>query len=315
MVFSLRQESPRPKSKSERPSAPAAEEGAPADGVAYSASALRQDGKARSKLAQQDPGALAQHEQLARTHALRTLNGLRMIAPALREAVSGAANQEEQSARFVELIRTAHAFAVRGCQYLDLDPALDKNRWAVAMLERLYTTTFADRAPEASIAESLYKLAIEAAAERGEDRVVPPVVEDTTLVRQALVRGMGPVVREQVAFPFFRPDAAADIDWAAQLLMDACEQVMAEHVLPLTGDSERQTMLASLLEEGGLLLAQAWRLEAELAKASVRSRSKEQMTRFLQANPSGLPLDRVAQAFRQQMARMSRLMKVPRPRR
>lgn len=315
MAFSM------PASPSKSKSAPAdvvaeqSEQATSASGVAYSADALHQDRKARDRLKQQDPGAVDQHEQLARTHALRTLNGLRMIAPALREALQAGSAQEAQAERLVDLIKQAHAFAVQGCAYLDLDPELDKNRWAVAMLERLYTTTFADQPPTVPVAEAVYKAALKVAADRGEDRVVPPVLEETALVRQALVRGMGPVLREQAAFPFFRPDAAADIDWAAQLLVDACEQVMAEHVLPMTGDSERQTMLASLLEEGGQLLAQAWRTEADLAKASVRSRSKEQMTRFLQANPAGLPLDRVAHNFRQQMARLSRLMKVPRPRR
>lgn len=314
MAFSM----PASPSKSKPASRPAAEPPQPpvsGDGVEYSSAALRQDSKARDRLKQQDPGSLDQHEQLARTHALRTLNGLRMIAPALREALTAATSQEAQVAHLVELVKSAHAFAVQGCQYLDLDPTLEKNRWAVAMLERVFTTTFADQPPSLPVAEAVYKLALEAAAERGEERVVPPTLEESTLVRQALVRGMGPLLREQSAFAFFRPDPAADIEWAAQLLVDACEQVMAEHVLPLTADSERQTMLASLIEEGGRLLAQAWHVEAELAQQSVRSRSKEQMARFLQANPAGLPLDRVAQNFRQQMARLSRLMKVPRPRR
>jgi hypothetical protein len=284
-------------------------------GVDYSPVKLSQDAKAKERLIKQDPGSLAQVEQLARSHALRTLNGLRVIAPVLRQAFESASTPEKQAANFTISMNRARAFALQGCQYLDLDSTLDKNRWAVAMFERAFIVAFAEGDVPENVAEALFKSALAQADPRGQDSIVPDRKEDSTVVRQALIAGLSQVVCEQARFGFFRPDAGADIQLLGQLLVDSAEQVLDAHVLPMTADLERQSMLAALIEEGGRLMAQAWRLEAVKAQASMKSRTKDQMQRWATVNPHGLPLDHVMLSFRQQMAVLSKLMKVPRPRR
>lgn len=288
-----------------------------ADGVAFSADRLRRDAKARDGVKNQDPGSLAQVEQQARAHLLRTLNGLRVIAPALRQAVDSASDEQQQAERFTTIMSRARDFALQGCAYVDLDPTLDMNRWALAMFERAFITAFAQGEVPEQVGEALFRSALDQAGERGQDSIVPDREEDTTVIRKALVRGLSHLIIEQSQFDFFRPDPAADIQAMAQLLTDSAEQVMVSHVQPLTADLERQSLLAGLVEEGGRLLAQAWRQEAVKAKASMRSSlpSKDAMERWKRANTTGLPLDNVIKVFRLQMARLSQLMKVPRPRR
>lgn len=310
------QHDPQPKPSAPAPAVPAPSEPAPGgEGVVYAASKLSQDKSARDRLKHQDPGALAQTEQLARTHALRTLNGLRVIAPALRQAIEGDQIPEQQAERFTHTMNKAREFALQGCTYLDLDSTLDKNRWAIAMFERAFIVAFAQDEIPQSVHEAIFRAALIQAGERGQDSIVPDRQEDSTVVRQALVTGMSQVVCEQAKFSFFRPDPAADIEALAQLLVDSAEQVLDTHVQPMTADLERQSMLAALIDEGGRLMAQAWRLEAVKAHASMKARTKDQMARWAQVNPAGLPLDHVMLSFRQQMARLSQLMKVPRPRR
>lgn len=284
-------------------------------GVTFAQDKLHRNASVRDKLKKQDPGSLAQAEQLARAHALRTLNGLRVIAPALRQALEGALTAEQQAEQFTATMGRARSFANQGCAYMDLDATLDKNRWAVAMFERAFIAAFAEGKVPDSVGEALFRVALEQAGERGQESIVPDHKEDSTVIRQALIMGLSHVICEQARFNFFRPDPAADVEMLAQLLIDSAEQVLDAHVQPMTADLERQSMLSALIEEGGRLMAQAWKLEAIKAQVPTKSRSRDEMARWMKLNPTGLPLDHVMLSFRQQMARLSQLMKVPRTRR
>jgi hypothetical protein len=297
------------------PPAPDTADGAAEDTVQFTPERLKPHAKTRQRLKEEDPGSLAGVEQEARTHALRTINGLRMVAPAMRLALRQETDPDKQAECFTTLMTRAHAFAVEGCQRLKLDPTQDRNRWAIAMFERLFVTTFAEGEVPEGIPAALFDAALTAASPRGEDNIVPEPLEATALVRRGLVTGLGELIREQVRFNFFRPHAAEDLRTMAQLLVDDVEEIMAAHVQPLTPEHERQTLMAALLEEGGQLMAQAWHLEAQKAEAAFRTRSKDQMERWRRTTPEGLSLKQVQTAFRQQMARLGKLMREPRGRR
>lgn len=281
----------------------------------FSPDGLKPNAQTRERLREEDPGSLRTAEQESRARALRTINGLRMVAPALRQSVSQSEDPAKQAEYFLALMEKAKTFATQGCQHLDLDPTQDRNRWAIAMFERLFVTAFADGEVPEGVAPALFGAALAAAEPRGHDNIIPEQLEATALVRQGVIRGMGGVVRAQMNFSFFRPHPDEDLHRLAQLLIDCVERIMAEHVQPLTGEHERQTMMAALLEEGGEVMALAWNAEAAKAREALRGRPKEMMERWRRANPEGLPLEPVENHFRQQMARLSKLMKEPKGRR
>jgi hypothetical protein len=282
--------------------------------LGYTEAGLRQDQGKRKRMTQVDPGQVASAEQMARQAALRTLNGLRVIAPALRYAVGTGRTAEAQATAFADFMAKARAFAVAGATALDLEPDNDRNRWAIGMLERAYMEASPKAPLTEGLGQALLQAALAAASERGQDSQVPEPLSDPTALRVALVRGMTPVIVAQQAFNFGRPHLDDDLADVAQRLIDGAMAVLAEQVDPMTADHERQTMVMALIEEGGRLMAQAWETEARIANSLFTQRGVNRDA-WRRANPGGFPLTAVYDRFRQQMATFSKLLKTLRPRR
>lgn len=283
------------------------------DGVMYDAAALHQDATVVNRKLRQDPAKFASDEKQARQHVLRTLNGLRVIAPALSQALAGEGDEAAQSARFTAIMAGAREFAEAAAQDLELDPTQDRNRWAIGMLERAYMEL--SGGTEVTMAPQLRQAALEAAAKSGQESQVPEALGEVSTITLALIKAMPPVARAQARFSFYRPDPGQDLRDMAQLVLDAGTQVLQTIVDPVTPAHERQKLLVALVEEGGRLLADSWDHMAKIALRMMKVRTQAELEVWRRAKPEGLPLAQVEGRFRQQMATLGQLIKAPRKRR
>lgn len=282
-------------------------------GISYDASVMQQDAKLARQRNRQDPAHLAQEEKIHRQTVLRTLNALRVIAPALRQAVNQGETEEAQSALFVKTLGAAREFAEEVAQTMDLDPSQERNRWAVGMLERAYME--AGEGQPLAWGKALQKVSLQAAEERGQESQVPAFLDDQNAALLALVRALPPVIRAQAEFNYFRPDAQQDLLQMGQLIVDVATQLTLRTVDPLTPSHDRQVLFVALVEEGGRVLADSWNHLAKVAQRMARGRTQAEMESWRRAKPEGLPLEQVEARFRQQMATLGQLLKATHKRR
>ncbi len=284
-------------------------------GVSYPAEVTQPSAAHHKKLARQDPGRISTATQRARQDALRTLNGLRIVAPALRVACANTSSQEDQVAAFTAMMANANAFAVSTCPSIGMDPSKETDRWAVGMLERAFIEAGAPQQLSTQSAQSLRTLAIASAKTVAMDGFTPdPDETAASALRIGLVRGMGKVCAAHQRFDFLRNDADDDMATSAQHLVDQACAIVASRVNALAPASERRSLMLALVEEGGEIMAQCWDQEAALAIRAMKGRTREAIATWRHANPNGLPLTPVFDRFRRQMARLSKLLATPRPR-
>lgn len=282
-----------------------------ATGVDYNPAHLEPDPEvARQKMsASTGPAEVAADRQ----KAIQTMNAVRLLGPAIRAAVQNGGTDEEQAARFVALLQKANVSAQDFCVRMGLNPAEARNRWAMNTLERLFVEAGTPEGIEAG--PELIGAAVAAAQARAveKDKEGWEDVGNRVSVQAALLKGMVPVWRAQAGFNFFR-DASrdADLQAAAQLLIDTAGEALLRLASPMTPPAERRTLIQVLIEEAGAILGGIWEEEAARARHAM-AQHKTNLAAWRKANPSGLPLDQVWKRYREQVGRLVKLATLVRP--
>lgn len=268
---------------------------------------LKPDRKALDELESHNPQGVGLAQEDARTKALRVMNAVRTLGPAIGAALALGGEDEQQAQRFVETMGLAHTLALDAAQALDLDPTLNKNRWALNMLERVFVEGLTASMvqgrgpghPGTSLAAIVMKAALDRAMDKPEYHPLPAHLN----VSLSLMQAMSPVMFEQQAFDFYR-DRDEDLRSLAGLLMEKAGEGVLELVDPLTREEDRATVFQVLVDEGGKALAGCWKLEATKLHATLQQKSQVEIDKLLSSRPNGFPLDNVLEQFEQQFRRL-----------
>lgn len=279
--------------------------------IGHDALALGADAQALHQRELKNPSTVEGDVADARERAVRSMNAARLLAPALRAAAAEGGDDRVQAARFVEILERANANALHATQVWGLDAQLVKNRWAMNSLERVFVEALA-AVPPAKDDPALVEALVEAADVRQCRKEFWEELSEPTGIHASLLKGLIPVWQAQRQFDFLRPQDAA-LRECAQRLLDTAGQAVVHLVSPLTPASERRTLFGIFLEEGGVILAEAWRERAQHAQSAMAGRSAQALAAWRKANPEGLPMDSVWTTFRQQMARLVKLAGSSRP--
>lgn len=268
---------------------------------------LNPDRKALDELEAHNPQGVALAQEDARVKALRVMNAVRTLGPAIGAALALGGEDEQQAQRFVETMGLAHTLALDAASALDLDPTLNKNRWALNMLERVFveglTASMMQGRGPGHPGTSLARIVMQAATDRAMDKPEYHPLPTHLNVSLALMQAMGPVMFEQQAFDFHR-DRDEDLRSLAKLLMDKASEAVLELVDPLTREEDRATVFQVLVDEGGKALAGCWKLEGGKLQATLQQKSQLEIDKMLSARPNGFPLDTVLEQFEQQFRRL-----------
>lgn len=269
------------------------------------AAALRQDPLALQSLESKDPGALEQVEEVARLRALKQMNAARIVAPALRAALSGEMDEDRRVAQFMGALQNSRRAAEGVATVLGYDPSDRFQRWIVNGLERATIEMCAEGAAPSAKMLAIFAEAIDL---RRDQREPWQEFSRATACTLAVARALAPVIAAQEKFDFFR-DRDADLELVRSLLLNTASIAVQEACDPLTRPEERQTVFAVFMEEGGRLLADLWTRDTQRAQRAMQQQTKVQLDAWRKANPAGFPLDSLFASFEQQMARLIRLSK------
>lgn len=277
----------------------------PAPAPAGIEGALAPDPVRSAELEARGPAAVEAAGAAAHVQSLRTMNAVRTLAPILAAAVAGGGDDREQAARFARLLAQSTELATQTLQALGYAPEAERNRWMINVLERGFAEVVATGV---EIGASLPALLAQALPERASDMLGTQELGPDAAMAAALVQGLLPVIAAQQQFDFFR-NRDADLPALRELLLDEVAKTMEVLLPPMTGASERRTMLALLCQEGGRALADAWLREAERAREALSRKTRVEVSAWRNANPQGFPIDTVHARFREAMHRIRVLAK------
>jgi hypothetical protein len=248
----------------------------------------------------------------ARLRSARWVHSLRSLAPSLRRAWTEDLNPEQQAAAFQQQIQSAqdlaqawadklavegpeHAWFVQGVQAALLEADADLQLWQTHGLawSRLIDQATASLAP-------VFRPSL--------------TLSESLAVHMALLRGLAPVVAAQQRYDFARgPSRDADMMMAAEWLVSQSALHLERWADASLGAEERRTILGTLVEEGGRLLAHAWEHAAIRAQVVLRSKSAREIEVWRRAHPEGFPLDPVFQSAQEAFDRLVRLVQAIQP--
>lgn len=305
---------PRSPSASEAQATSLPQPQATTDDLVYDSSVLHRDEDQAAAIERRQPSNFSRAENEARVKAVRSINAIRLLSPALRAALDAGPEEEAQVNRFTQLMDQANQSAAEAVVTLGLTPDKPRDRWAMNVLERVFVEALAGP-PTHTPSPGLARLVSVAGEARA---VVNPDADKPSLplspaIRLSLIKALMPVWRAQTEFDFFRQDQSADLHEAASRLLDQTLLAVKTLVDPLTADDERLSVFRAVLEESGTMLAHAWHTETVKARRVLEGRSAADLKRWRASNPSGFPLEKVWLEFETQMGRLVRLSGLARP--
>jgi hypothetical protein len=268
-------------------------------------SALSQDPLALQSLEAKDPGALETVEESARIRAMKQINAARIVAPALRAAISGEMEDDARVALFMSITQRSRLCAEGVLKVLGYDPSDRFQRWIVNGMERATVNLCVSGDVPSPALLTAFANAID--SRRDQKQPWAEFSQDTACAL-ALARALAPVLAAQERFDFFR-DKEADLERIRSSLLRTAAIGVQEACDPLTRTAERQTVFAVFIEEGGQMLADLWSRDTQRAQRAMQQQTKAQVEAWRKANPNGFPLETLFAAFEQQMARLIRLSK------
>ena len=297
---------PSPPSRSAAPAAaPSQAEVAATALPLLDAAVFRPDQKATQKAATKGPEAVEKLERRSRQQAVQLVNSVRLLAPAVLAAMLPGGTDLEQAERFARWAALAREKAARCVSHWALET--EDVSWVQAAIERLlaeHPAMLDDAFPDTLLANLPSQVPLPPPAWMPLQSAAP----------LALLQGLAPVQRVQLAFPLGRVSPEEDLLSAARTLAEAGQDAAMELLDPAASTEIRTAVFAATVAEAGKTLAQVWMHAGQAFQSQVQKRSAAEQARWEQAHPEGADLEPVFQAFRESAARLRRLAQLSRPR-
>lgn len=276
-------------------------------------SGLLRDPEEINKIELSNPLALADHEEMARSKALKVMNTIRTLGPAISRALAYSDKDDEQAQYLVSMTDLTQKMAKETAEVMGVNHTYAGNRWMLNVLERTYMESLPDEMlTEGSIGVKMIKAIYHVASEREQEKSDRDIKEIpiTLSVQLALIKAMSPVLREQNKFDFFR-NRDADIERISNLIMNSASDALKESLDALTKEEDRVVAYKVFVEEAGKSFADCWKMEAEKVKEALDSKSAIEVETLLESRPDGLSIDKIITNFENQFRRLKALANLP----
>jgi len=274
---------------------------------------LLRDPEAVSKVESVNPLAVADYEESARDKALKIMNALRTLGPAVGRAFAYSDKEEEQVEYLIKMTSATHEMAKQMAEQMGVNHSTAGNRWMINVLERTFMEALPDSMIEdgkigSQMIQAIYDVAAEREQEKGTFNIkdVPMKLS----VQLAIVKAMSPVLKEQENFSFYR-NKDTDVSEFANIIMSSAAKAVEETLDPLAREEDRVVAYKVFLEEAGICLAYCWKEEAAKVKEALSLKSKPEVKALLDARPDGLSIDKVISNFEEQFRRLKGLALLP----
>lgn len=276
-------------------------------------SGLLRDPEEINKIELSNPLALADHEEMARSKALKVMNTIRTLGPAINRALAHSDKDDEQAQYLITMTDLTQKMAKETAEVMGINHTYAGNRWMLNVLERTYMEALPDdMLQEGSIGVKMIKAIYQVASEREQEKSDRDIKEIpmTLSVQLALIKAMSPVLREQNKFDFFR-NRDADIESISNIIMNSASEAVKESLDPLTKEEDRVIAYKVFVEEAGKSFADCWKLEADKVKEALSSKSAIEVETLLESRPDGLSIDKIITNFENQFRRLKSLTNLP----
>lgn len=263
--------------------------------------------KARTK-----PMALEMAQEKGRAQALKVMNTIRSLGPAIGRAFEYSDKEEEQAEYFVKIMDAASNMAKLTANKMGVSGSIENNRWMLNVLERIFIESLNDEMIlkgnlGEKMAEEIFAVALERQQERSDFQFQDMPMK--TSVQLAILKGMTPVLAEQSKFDFYR-DKDVDLHVLTKLIMDRASSAVNEVLDPVSKEEDRVITFKVMVEEAGKILAQCWSSHAKKVIEALSEKSATEVKELLATRPDGFSIEGVIQNFENQFRRLKDLAKL-----
>lgn len=276
-------------------------------------SGLLRDPEEINKIELSNPLALADHEEMARSKALKIMNTIRTLGPAISRALAHSDKDDEQAQHLITMTDLTQKMAKETAEVMGVNHTYAGNRWMLNVLERTYMEALPDdMLQEGSIGVKMVKAIYQVASEREQEKSDRDIKEIpmTLSVQLALIKAMSPILREQNKFDFFR-NRDADLERISNMIMNSASEALKESLDALTKEEDRVVAYKVFVEEAGKSFADCWKMEAEKVNEALSSKSVVEVEALLESRPDGLSIDKIITNFENQFRRLKSLANLP----
>lgn len=276
-------------------------------------SGLLRDTEAVNKIELANPLAMSDYEEAARGKALKVMNTIRTLGPAIGRALAYSDKEDEQAQYLISMTGLTQKMARETAEVMGVNHSYIGNRWMLNVLERAFMEFLPEKMLEdGKIGVKMIEAIYQVAAEREQEKTDRDIKEIpmTISVQLALVKAMSPVLREQNEFDFFR-NRDSDIERISNMIMNSASEALKETLDVLTKEEDRVVAYKVFVEEAGKSFADCWRIEANKVKEAIQSKSVAEVQALLESRPDGLSIDKVINNFENQFRRLKSLANLP----
>lgn len=251
---------------------------------------LQPDAVAMHQLGQTQEQNIPHIQMNARQVALRTMNALRTLSPAIRHAMATQSKSPEQAVLFTEMMQAARTSSNNTLSQLELDPLDRNNQWMVNVLDRVFIEAMTLPLPPAHEPLNIPQIQtlIAHTLHRGMEEQPFGALDDSIKVKTAIIQATRPILLAQMRYDFYR-DRDADLQYSMEYLIKTVVDAIPEMIDPIAKMEDRVVFFQILLTEAAEGLAACWDAEAKKWEAERMNRSHAEWESILNANPSGLP--------------------------
>lgn len=263
--------------------------------------------KARTK-----PMALEMAQEKGRAQALKLMNTIRCLGPAVGRAFEYSEKEEEQAEYFVKIMEAASNMAKTTAAKMGVSGSVDNNRWMFNVLERMFIESLNDEMIQngnvgGKMAEQIFAVALERQQERSDFQFQDMPMK--TSVQLAILKGMTPVLSEQSKFDFYR-DKDVDMHTLTKLVIDRASSAVNEVLDPVSKEEDRVITFKVMVEEAGKIMAQCWASHAKKVMEALSEKTTTEVKELLATRPDGFSIDVAIQNFESQFRRLKDLAKL-----
>lgn len=276
-------------------------------------SGLLRDPEEINKIELSNPLALADHEEVARSKALKVMNTIRTLGPAISKALAHSDKDDEQAQYLINMTDLTQKMAKETAEMMGVNHTYAGNRWMLNVLERTYMESLTDdMLQDGTIGPKMIKAVYQVASEREQEKSDRDIKEIpmTLSVQLALIKAMSPILREQNKFDFFR-NRDADLERISNMIMNSASEALKETLDALTKEEDRVVAYKVFVEEAGKSFADCWKMEADKVREALNSKSAVEVETLLESRPDGLSIDKVITNFENQFRRLKALANLP----
>lgn len=275
-------------------------------------SGLLPDPEALSK-ARVKPMALEMAQEKGRAQALKVMNTIRTLGPAINRAFQFSDKDEEQAEYFVKVMAASSNMAKKTASKMGVSGSIENNRWMLNVLERIFIESLTDEMISKGdigekMAEEIFAVALEREQEKSQMQFQDMPMK--TSIQLAIMKGMTPVLAQQDEFDFYR-DRDNDLHILTQILMNRAAAAVNEVLDPVSKEEDRVITFKVMVEEGGKILAQCWQKYAKKVKEALSEKTENEVKVLLSQRPEGFNIKELIDNFENQFRRLKDLTKIP----